>query len=216
MKMEGAIFDMDGTLLNSMYLWDTLGEDYLIDRGITPEEGLNGKFKSMSLFQAAEYYRRVYGLRENAEEIIDDISSRIARFYAETVLPKPGVPELLRKLRGQGVRMCVATATDRHMTENALRRCGLLDCFLGIFTCREVGSGKDSPEIFERALAYLGTDRRHTVVFEDAPYAMKTAKAAGFPVVGVSDPSWKDKRDEAVKAADIYLATLENWDFRAL
>ncbi|MEG2203916.1 MAG: HAD family phosphatase, partial [Oscillospiraceae bacterium] len=177
MRLTGAIFDLDGTLLDSMFIWDTIGEEYLLRRGITPEPGLNEKFKMMSLVQAAEYYRAVYRLPESVQTIMDEVNGMIAHFYSDVVPPKDGVPELLARLRSEGVRMCVATATDRELVESALRRSRLLPYFRGILTCTEVGFGKDSPVIFRRALELLGTKKSETLLFEDALHAIETAKA---------------------------------------
>ena len=188
-KIEGAIFDLDGTLLDSMFIWDTIGGDYLRTRGIEPRENLNEKFKNMSLYQAACYYQTEYGLQDSTSEIMDGVNKMIAHFYIDQVVPKSGVPVLLRELKSRGVKMCVATATDRHLVEAALKRNFILDYFGEIFTCSSIGQGKDKPDIFEAALSFLGTPKNTTWVFEDALHAVETAKSAGFPVVGVYDKS---------------------------
>ena len=193
MKLSGAIFDLDGTLLDSMSVWDTAGEDYLRSRGLEPREDLNEKFKAMSLYQAACYLRSAYGLPDGAEEIMDGVNRLIAHFYTNEAQPKAGVPEVLAALNKRGVKMCVASATDRPLVEAALSRCGLLGYFGEIFTCSSVGHGKDEPDIFLAALAFLRTPKNSTWVFEDALHAALTAKTAGFPVLGVYDRSEKDQ-----------------------
>ena len=209
MKIEGAIFDLDGTLLDSMYIWDTIGGDYLRSLGIQPRESLNRTFKTMSLLQAAEYYRNEYGVTLSTDEIMDGVNRMIERFYFREVMAKAGIKDILERLKKAGVRMCVATATDRHLAEAALRRNGILEYFSGIFTCTEVGSGKDSPEIFNRALKHLGTPKQRTLVFEDALYAAKTAKSAGFTVVAVNDKSEAGHSDKIRSLADIYIDSFE-------
>ena len=206
MKIEGAIFDLDGTLFDSMFIWDTIGEAYLHSRGIKPHENLKETFKTMSLKQAAEYYISEYGLTDSVQEIMDGVNKMIQHLYTDAVQTKPGAESLLQKLSASGVKLCIATATDRHLVEAALIRCGIMRYFSGIFTCTEVGCGKDNPEIFERALKHLGTSKEHTVVFEDALYAVKTAKAAGFTVVGVYDAH---ERGDVHAVADIYVCSLE-------
>ncbi len=205
MRLEGAIFDMDGTLLDSMHVWNTMGTDYLLSRGITPREDFNAYFKTLSLRQAAEYYRREYGRTDSVQFIMDDVNALVRDAYFYRVQPKPFVPDYLERLRRAGVRMCVATATDRHLVEAALRRCGLLDFFLAVFTCTEVGAGKDRPDIYEHALSALGTDKRFTAVFEDSPFAIRTAAAAGFPVAGVKDVSYPDEQDFVRCASCTYI-----------
>ena len=92
-----------------------------------------------------------------------------------------------------------------------MERCGVLSCFGKIFTCGEVGRGKDEPRIFEEALRFLGTPKSETVVFEDALYAVRTAKEAGFPVAAVYD-SHEKERDKVRALADVYLEELTQLD----
>ena len=204
MRIRGAIFDVDGTLLDSMFIWDTIGELYLRSIGYQPKENLNETFKNMSLRQAARYYQTEYGVTLSIDEIMDGVNAMLERHYRFEVPLKPGVAELLERLRQSGVKLCIATATDRHLVEAALDRCGVLSCFGEIFTCNEVGHGKDEPDIFEAALRFLGTRKEETLVFDDALYAVRTAKEAGFPVAAVYD-SHEKEQDKVRLLADIYL-----------
>ena len=204
MRIRGAIFDVDGTLLDSMFIWDTIGEAYLRSIGYEPREKLNEVFKNMSLFQAARYYRTEYGVTLSIDEIMNGVNAMLERYYRFEVSLKPGVAELLAQLQASGVKLCIATATDRYLVEAALERCGVLSCFGAIFTCNEVGHGKDEPDIFEEALRFLGTEKAETVVFDDALYAVRTAKEAGFPVAVIYDSH--EKNQEGLRAlADFYI-----------
>ena len=207
MRIRGAIFDVDGTLLDSMFIWDTIGETYLRSIGYQPKENLNETFKNMSLHQAACYYQTEYGVTQSIDEIMDGVNAMLERYYRFEVPLKPGVAELLERLRQSGVKLCIATATDRHLVEAALDRCGVLSCFGEIFTCNEVGHGKDEPDIFEVALRFLGTRREETLVFDDALYAVRTAKEAGFPVAAVYD-SHERSQAEVRARSDLYLEDL--------
>ena len=211
MRIRGAIFDVDGTLLDSMFIWDTIGEAYLRSIGYQPKENLNETFKNMSLHQAARYYQTEYGVTQSIDEIMDGVNAMLERYYRFEVPLKPGVAELLEWLRQDGVKLCIATATDRHLVEAALDRCGVLSCFGEIFTCNEVGHGKDEPDIFEEALRFLGTEKAETVVFDDALYAVRTAKEAGFPVAAVYD-SHEKAQDQIRMLADVYLEELTQLD----
>ena len=211
MRIRGAIFDVDGTLLDSMFIWDTIGETYLRSIGYQPKENLNETFKNMSLHQAARYYQTEYGVTQSIDEIMDGVNAMLERYYRFEVPLKPGVAELLERLRQDGVKLCIATATDRHLVEAALDRCGVLSCFGEIFTCNEVGHGKDEPDIFEAALRFLGTRREETLVVDDALYAVRTAKEAGFPVAAVYD-SHEKAQDQIRMLADVYLEELTQLD----
>lgn len=105
----------------------------------------------------------------------------IEHFYRDEVHPKPGVVPFLKELRAKGVDVCIATATDCYLIESALRRCGIENLFDAIFTCSEVGHGKDEPVIFRRAMEHFGAQRGSTVVFEDAIHAIETAKKTALP-----------------------------------
>lgn len=204
MKISGAIFDVDGTLLDSMFIWDTIGESYLRSIGYEPRENLKEVLQNMSLWQAACYYRKEYGVTLDEEEIMEGVNAMLERYYRCELPLKPGMAELLMQLHREGVKLCIATATDRYLVEAALSRLGVLSCFSGVFTCSEVGHGKDEPYIFETALAFLGTEKAETVVFDDALYAIRTAKAAGFPVAAVYD-SYEAGQAEVRALSDLYL-----------
>ncbi len=209
--ITGAIFDVDGTLLDSMSVWDTIGEDYLRSIGYTPKENLNETFQGMSLHQAAQYYRSEYGVELSLDEIMDGVNGLLEDFYRSKAPLKPGAGEFVRELYCRGVRLCIATATERSLVEAALRRHGVLGCFDGVLTCTAVGFGKDRPFIYRQALEHIGGDRSSVVVFEDALHAARTAKADGFPVAAVYDIH--KKRQEDLKAlADIYLTDFLQFD----
>ncbi len=207
--MRGAIFDVDGTLLDSMFIWETIGEEYLRSLGYTSKENLAKTFQTFSLEQSADYYRKEYGVPLTKEEIIDGVNQMVEHFYMDTVKTKPGVEEFLALLYTHGVKMCIATATDRYLVEAALERCGIRKYFSEIFTCTSVGHSKKEPHIYREANANLGTPKAETYVFEDACHAAQTAAADGFPVVAVYDPSEKQQA-ELQQIAQIYLRDFED------
>lgn len=206
MKISGAIFDMDGTLTDSMFVWEEIGKRYLISCGISPRDDLWNIIKDMSMPQVAEYFVTEYGLKKSENEIKDGVYSLIEPMYRDEVLPKVGVNEVLREFRDKGIKMCVASATDKDVVEMVLRKNHLLDYFCGVFTCGSVNASKEKPVIYERALEHLGTPKEETYVFEDALYALKTAKNAGFKVVGVFDPSAINESNEIKELSDFYIS----------
>ena len=207
--IQGIIFDFDGTLFDSMFIWDTAGETYLASIGKTPLEDLQSVLKPMSLYQSAAYIREKYHMDISVEEIMDGINRTVEAFYFYSVKPKPGVCEFLEALSLKGIRMCIATATERYQVEAALKRCDIAQYFSEIFTCTEVGSGKDQPTIFRKAMEHLGTDRSNTLIVEDAWHAVHTAKGDGFLVAAVYDAHENMQRD-IQGAADIYLTDYLN------
>jgi len=209
--IKGMIFDFDGTLFDSMYIWDSAGETYLRSIGKEPAEDLQSTLKRMSLHQSAAYLKEKYGIPLSVEEIIGGIDRTVETFYLDTVMPRPGAAELLEALSQKGVRMCIATATERYMVEAALLRCGMRQFFSEIFTCAQVGSGKDQPLIFRRAMEHLGTDRGNTIVVEDAWHAIRTAKQDGFVVAAVYD-AHESMQSRIRETADIYMTDFFDLD----
>ena len=202
--IQGVIFDFDGTLFDSMFIWDTAGEVYLRSIGKEPEADLQKVLKPMSLLQSAQYIREKYDIPLSVEEIMDGVNRTVEGFYFRSVEPKPGVIDFLEELHRRTIRMCIATATDRYQVEAALQRCKMRHFFCEIFTCTEVGSGKDRPDIFRKAMEHLQTDRSNTAVVEDAYHAAFTAKQDGFLVVGVYD-SYESRQQELLQLADVFL-----------
>ena len=206
--LTGAIFDFDGTLLDSMFIWDTIGEDYLRTLGKEPHEDLKETFMTLTLEEAAEYYREHYKVTLSVTEIVDSINAMVEGIYRTKVTLKPGVMAYLRLLKERGVKMCVATVTDRYLVEDTLERLGILHYVSEIFTCAEVGYGKDKPIIYQKALEHLGTAKEETFVFEDSLFALETAKIDGFPTVGVYDMH-ESRQEEMKRLADCYVRSFE-------
>lgn len=216
MKINCAIFDFDGTLFDSMFIWDSVGEIYLRSLGKEPKPSMREDVRALSLYQSACYFQREYDLPLSAEEIMAGINRTIEHFYIHEVLPKPGVIDFLEQMKKAEIPMCIATASDRYQIEAALSRCGMEHYFDAVFTCSEVGHGKDEPVIFRKAMEYFVADRSSAVVFEDAIHAIQTAKADGFAVVAVFDNS--EKRQAAIRdLSDCYIADFEHtevfWKF---
>ncbi len=204
-KVDAIIFDLDGTLLDSLGAWDNSGVNFLRSRGIEPPEGLQEQLVQMSLMDGARWIKEKYHFSESPEELLRQTLQPIRNRYYTDIQPKPGVPYILRLLRAQGVKLCIATASDRELAEAALKRTGLLDFFDFIITCDEVGSGKSTPAVYEAALKKLGTDRARTLVAEDALYALRTARKAGFLTAAVADEHSIADRPALLTEADYYI-----------
>ena len=123
MKITCAIFDFDGTLFDSMHIWDNVGEIYLRSLGKEPKPSLRDDVRTMSLYQSACYFRREYGLPLSPEEIMTGINRTVEDFYIHEVQPKPGVVDFLKQMQRTGIPMCIATATDVNVAKNKAHLC---------------------------------------------------------------------------------------------
>lgn len=209
--IKAAIFDLDGTLLDSLAIWENAGTLYLGHRGIRVEEDLGRKLFPLTIEQAADYLREHYLPQADVREIIDGVLGEIRDFYLYDVELKQGAKELLEHLVRSGISMAAATSGDGRLARAALERLGAGRYLQHIYTCTEVGAGKDQPLIYQQAAADLQADPADTWVFEDALHAIRTAKAAGFITVGVYDPFHKNEREEIRREADYYLENLTDY-----
>ena len=192
--IRGAIFDADGTLLDSMGMWATAEVRYLATMGIQARPGLSEVLFDMTLMEGAAFLQREYGLPLTPEEVAAGINRVIYTFYQREVRAKPGAAAFLEGLRQRGVRITLATNTDRAVITEGLRSTGLLPLIEQVFTCGELGTSKRaSAKIFDTARDWMGTATEETWVFEDAVHAARTAGEAGYPVAGVADP-YSDQR----------------------
>ena len=209
--IKGAIFDVDGVLLDSMGIWDDLGARYLRSLDKIPEEGLNKILFSMSMEQGAEYLNEHYGLNKSVKETVEGIGKMLEDYYFYEVLLKPGAKEVLEFLKSKSIKMAAATSSPRTHIEKALSRNGLLGYIDKIYTTSEVGVSKHSPDIYNLAADFLKTKSEETLVFEDSLYALKTAKEAGYVAVGVYDEKGENNQAELENQADLYLKKLDDF-----
>lgn len=200
--IKTAIFDLDGTLLNSNEMWLGLGERFILSLGKKPAKDLSERIWELSLEESAGLLKKEYGLSLFEGEIIARVTRLSEEFYRNEVTAKPGAEELLKRISERKITMKVVTSSDERLAEAALKRLEL-DCFFsGIFG----GADKSSPDDFLRA----SDNPRETLVFEDALFAVRTAKSAGFVTCAVYDFSEHDP--EALrKTADFYGRSLADY-----
>ena len=177
--IKGCIFDMDGTLLDSMKFWIDCGKNFVLKNNLVPEEGLSKKLFCMSLNDGNAYLQKKYFPDSSAEEVGKGVAAEIADAYKYSVEPKSGARELLERLYTKKIKCALATATPRNLFEPAFERLGLTKYFSVILTCPELNTHKDVPLIYEKSAQLLGTHPGETAVFEDALFAATTAAHAG-------------------------------------
>lgn len=207
MEIKALIFDMDGVVMDSMGMWDTLVIDYLNGKGIDADEEFSRSLFTCSMKEAAERMIEKFNMDMTPDEVVADVNDYISDFYISKVQPKDQAVEGLRELEKSGLRICLATSTDRPMVQAAMERTGILDIFEFIITSSEIGKGKDSPDIFLTAASKLGLDPENILVIEDNHNAVRTAANVGFKTCGVYDeheeeifPILEERADFTVRA----------------
>lgn len=190
MDKKFAIFDMDGTLVDSMGYWQRVEREYLAGRGAPsgPElEALIDRLKPMTLYDAARDFIAELGFSGTPEHIVAEMNGVMRRHYERDVPLKHGVKEYLRRLVRRGAALCTASATSVPLVKLCLRRLGIDREFRFMLSCEEVGASKNRPDVYFEAARRLGSAPAETAVFEDSLSALTTAKNAGFYAVAVYD-----------------------------
>ena len=190
MDKRFCIFDMDGTLTDSMHHWKRLGADYLRSKGIEPDERLLWMVKAMTMTQGAAYFMKTFGLPGPEDAVVAEMEAVMDAHYRNDVPLKPGADRYLSTLRARGAKLCVATATAEPLARACLERLGVADRLEFILSCETLGLSKDRPDIYLLAAERLGAAPGDCAVFEDALYAAKTAREAGFYTVGLYEESY--------------------------
>ena len=200
--IKAAIFDVDGTVLDSMWVWKKADEEYLKKLGIPFDEAVYNKMHTMTFETSVLYFCRAFNISLSPEKIKEDILSVLTDYYGKVIEPVKGVPELIKELYNRGVCLSVVTSNRRDLVNAAFERLGLHKYFSRIIICDEHGADKNDPRIFEYAAKLMNAEPCETAVFEDSPHAVETAKKAGFWTVHITkfDVSDENVRRELINS----------------
>ena len=203
MEITGAIFDCDGTLVDSMSMWKG-SYDWLYAHYGVPGAPME-VVEPLSLADACDLFFNEYGMGTSAEEVYETLCAHVREGYETVVTLMPGVRAFLDELRGAGVPMIIASSTPVRELRHALATHGLTDYFLDVVSTEDVGGrDKEFPDVYLEACRRLGTSRETTWVFEDAPFGVRSAHRAGFAVVGLMNDH-DGRREEDVRPwCDVY------------
>lgn len=203
--MKGILFDMDGTLLDSMKIWVSLSDRYLESLHVEIPENLHEEIKTMTLKEALAHFKETFRLEDDVEDMLKATHTILAREYRDTVVKKLGVDELLTRLKQRGHRMAVSTATNDDLAEPALRHHGLMQYFEFLQTAKNTGISKNDPAFWEEGARRLQMAPEDIVVFEDALHAVRSAKKAGMRVIALADEVMKKDEEALKEEADVFL-----------
>lgn len=181
------IFDLDGTLIDSLQVWKNVGNCYLEKIGVKGESDLDHIMKNMSVSEASIYLKKHYSLCQSAEDIVRGIFAVVEQRYEEDIQLKPGVLEILESCYRKGYKMCVLTASSSTLANKVLQRLGVLDYFENIYSCQTLSLSKNNPQIYMKTIEKINIKNEECIVIEDALYAIESAKKANLYVKAIYD-----------------------------
>ncbi len=190
------IFDVDGTLLDSMPMWARLDIDYLEGMGYHPEPDFCTKVKMMTIRDASVFIKDYFGVVKSPEHITQEIMEMAYSRYENDLILKPGAAELIIALKNMGYHIVVATANEYDMVKKCLERNNIMQYMDGLVTCTMVGCSKQRPDVYLKACEVAGATVEESVIFEDSSFAINTAINAGFDVIGVYDSTEEEHWDK--------------------
>lgn len=203
--IEAVIFDLDGTLVDSMWLWHEIDIEYFGRFGIKLPDEFQQSIEGMSIYETAVYVKERFQIPDPLEKIMDDWNQMAWDKYENEVPLKKGAEKFIRKCLENGILLGIATSNSRKLVENVLRVHDLLESFSSIMTGSEVKNGKPAPDIYLAVAKELNIAPPRCLVFEDIVPGIMAGKNAGMKVCAVEDTYSRDVRDEKEKTADCFI-----------
>lgn len=210
-NIKAAIFDLDGTLINSMSLWDQIDIDYLTSKNIPVPDDLNDEISHLSFNQVAVYFKERFKLEDSLDDIKNTWNTMAYDHYSSDITLKDGVVEFLDFLKKSNIKIGLATSNSTELLEASLKFNKIYDYFDAITITDEVSIGKHEPDVYLLAAKKLNVKPEECIVFEDILPAVKGAKKAGMKVIAVEDECSVLDKDDIIKNSDGFIN-----DFRVL
>lgn len=204
-NIKAVIFDLDGTLVDSMNLWGEIDVDFLADRHIDMPEGLQQELEGLSMTETAVYFQQTFGLTDTVEELMTIWNNMARDAYLHHIPMKPGAIEFLTYLKEHEIPMGIATSNSRELVEATYQAHQLGNYITCCVTANEVEHGKPAPDVFLEAARRLEIDPKQCLVFEDIIAGIQAGHNANMKVCGIYDEYTKDISDEKKALADYYI-----------
>ncbi len=209
--MSYFIFDLDGTILDSMAMWNNLTKDYLENFGFIYTEDFGQKLTTMGLIDGAAFMNDYYNLGKDPSTIVSEMEDRIYDFYGNDVLPKDGALEILENFYSRGIPMCLGTATDERFVNVVLKRFNLKGYFNRIFTVQNTGFSKSNRVFFDLILSEISVPASDVFLFDDAIHALRAARSTGINTVAVYDINSVNFWEEAKAENKFHTFDFKEW-----
>lgn len=202
---EGVIFDLDGTLIDSNWVWSGVDMEFLGKRGFPVLADYVQDIAPLGFEAAAAYTIKRFNLNETVESVVNEWHDMAIEAYSNKVKLKSGVLEYLKYLKENGKIMSVATASDLKLVIPALENNGISEYFDNITTVREVQRGKGFSDVYDKAAEKMGVDKDKCIVFEDIIQGIEGAKSGGFRTIAVYDKHSDSDKEKIIKICDLYI-----------
>lgn len=212
MNIDGVIFDLDGTLIDSMWVWDKIDFEYLDRRNIPVPKNLKSEIEHFGFTQTAEYFKKTFNLPDEIDDIKAEWMDMAHKEYSKNIGLKPGVKGFLKVLKNAGIKIGLATSNCEYLLKPVLENNGIMEYFDAITVTDEVERGKNFPDVYLLCSEKMGVNPENCVVFEDILPAMKGAKAAGMKVVAIEDEYCDYSKEELLQVADEYIQHYDNYN----
>jgi HAD superfamily hydrolase (TIGR01509 family) len=203
--IKAAIFDLDGTLIDSMWVWDQIDIDYLTSRGFQVPNNLKDEINHLSFEQCATYFKKRFNINSSEKDMLKEWNNSAYNYYANIIPLKKGAREILNYLKGKGIKIGLATSNNYSLINATLEHNKIKDYFETITTTGEVSNGKNKPDVYLLVANKLGVEPQNCIVFEDILEAVRGAKAANMKVVAVYDKAASYQRQTLEETADKYI-----------
>lgn len=207
--VKAVLFDLDGTLVDSMWMWGAIDVEYLGRHGHQLPPSLQQEIEGMSFSETAVYFKEYFHLTDSLNEIKSEWIAMARDKYANEVEMKPGALSFLKYLKEQGIRTGIATSNSRELLEAVLDAKGISSWFGCCMTSCEAGAGKPAPDIYLKVAERLEVKPENCLVFEDTCAGTLAGVRAGMTVCAVADPYSKAKREDIMEIADYYIESFD-------
>ena len=203
--MKAVVFDIDGTLVDSMGFWKNLGRNYLISQGAIPKDDLNRVLDSLTVMEGVAYMKEEYKLDKTCSEIKYELDQLLLLYYKKDAKLKPFAAEVVKLLKDKNIRLAIASVIDEKLIYYVLQRYNIYKHFEFVQTCENTNLGKDNEDFFNLLSERLNMNPKNIFLFEDSLYSMKAAKSAGLKIVAMEEAYSKKDLEKIIEVADIYI-----------